>query len=624
MAVTITTHDVNGGNTGWTNQQVFDALEAALATAGHHSGTAVSNAVRKVVRPTDGWDQVGGICPIGTQSTPDRTWNSVMNASGTHYDEWDYTDPSPPGGGSAMKLTVARYGSSYSSSIQGKVAYIKVADQGSGYSNNIPFTIPAASCGGTGASPITFGTQSATVPAIKVWTTRGGTSNWWWSDTDVQLSANSNYGSKHKHGICRVVNDASKTLGITYYQFTIAHPASSTKPGLIHMKSGPHWDQYKTCPSDYAISPGCYQGAFGGDPGMDAWGSPFIHNGGTSGAGHSFGNTYSWSNEFRMQWAAFVNHETSGDGLTNVGTNDGAGYALERIYCRSQSATDYPLRIVVYKGASSQDPNFSIIQFQQVVAGEIEPYFTFSLNKGTQWGQNIWDLDHVFQGGIVEYAEAKRPTPEYHNHFNQDYNQDAILIAVGDVATVYQGQHSSPNIDNAPNHIGGAEVNDVTRCRESLYGYDAIRDGSNTNYAKQKEHVDSYCMNMDGYNKDEGYHYYAPQSISMYYRNNAYAKVTINSVSYQVDASMNFNKPMKGLPVHSKMMPCPYYFPDDFVMIQVAVTPGATVVAPGDTITVSGSEVYTVILADGDTNYAMAEDANNVVSRFICWCARTT
>lgn len=622
MAVTITTHDVNGGNTGWTNQQVFDALEAALATAGHHSGTAVSGAVRKVVRPTDGWDEVGGICPIGTQSTPDRTFDSIMINSGTYYDEWDYTDPSPPGGGSAMKLTVGRYGSSQSSTYQGKVAYIKVADQGSGYANDAAFTIPAANCGGTGATDIVFGAQSATVPAIKVWTTRGGTSNWWWSDTDVQLSSNSTYGSKHKHGICRVVNDASKTLGITYYQFSIAHPASSTKPGLIHMKSGPHWHQYKTCPSGYADLL-AYQGAYDGDYGMDNWGAN-LHAGGSSGAGHGFSHNYSWSNEFRMQWAAFVNHNTGGDGLTDIGTNDAYGYASERIYCREQSATDYPLRIVVYKGASSQDPNFSIIQFQQVVAGEIEPYFTFSLNKGTQWGQNIWDLDHVFQGGIVEYREAKRPTPEFHKYSHSSTSRDVIEIHVGDVATWYQSGGTHPNIDSSPNHAGGAEVYPTTRCRESLYGYDAIRDGTYTNYDKQKLHIDTYGMNMDGYNENEGYYGDSRQAISMYYRNNAYQKVVISSVTYQVDASMNFNKPMKGLPVSSKMMPCPYYFPDDFVMIQVAVTPGATVVSPGDTITVSGSEVYTVILADGDTNYAMAEDANNVVSRFICWCARTT
>ena len=43
------------------------------------------------------------------------------------------------------------------------------------------------------------------------------------------------------------------------------------------------------------------------------------------------------------------------------------------------------------------------------------------------------------------------------------------------------------------------------------------------------------------------------------------------------------------------MIPCPYYLPDDFVILQVSTTPGLTDFRPGDTITVSGSEVYTVV-----------------------------
>ena len=71
------------------------------------------------------------------------------------------------------------------------------------------------------------------------------------------------------------------------------------------------------------------------------------------------------------------------------------------------------------------------------------------------------------------------------------------------------------------------------------------------------------------------------------------------------------------------MFPCPYYLPDDFVIIQLAVTPGATVVKSGDTITVSGSEVYTVIEASGSTNTAIFSNDNETVSRWICFCART-
>ena len=60
MAVTRTEFLVNSGNTGWTSEQVLDALELALGTggAGYHSGTATSGTIRKLLPPTDGWDEV--------------------------------------------------------------------------------------------------------------------------------------------------------------------------------------------------------------------------------------------------------------------------------------------------------------------------------------------------------------------------------------------------------------------------------------------------------------------------------------------------------------------------------------------------------------------------------------
>ena len=44
-------------------------------------------------------------------------------------------------------------------------------------------------------------------------------------------------------------------------------------------------------------------------------------------------------------------------------------------------------------------------------------------------------------------------------------------------------------------------------------------------------------------------------------------------------------------------VPCPYYLPDDFVLIQVGTAPGLTAFRSGDTITVSGSEKYVIIMA---------------------------
>ena len=48
-------------------------------------------------------------------------------------------------------------------------------------------------------------------------------------------------------------------------------------------------------------------------------------------------------------------------------------------------------------------------------------------------------------------------------------------------------------------------------------------------------------------------------------------------------------------------MPVPYYIPDDFAIIQFAVSPGQTEFRPGDTVEVSASEIYTVIRAAYET-----------------------
>ena len=158
MAVTKTEFNVNSGNAGWTAQQVLETLETALGPtgAGHHSGASTSGVVRKIVKPTDGWDQIGGVVPIATQSTPDRTWNSGFTDSGSYYNEWDYTDPSPPSGGTACVITVRRYGSPYQSSYQGKVNWVGVKTPGSGYTNGYALTIPAANIGGTGGSAVSY------------------------------------------------------------------------------------------------------------------------------------------------------------------------------------------------------------------------------------------------------------------------------------------------------------------------------------------------------------------------------------------------------------------------------------------------------------------------------------
>ena len=78
---------------------------------------------------------------------------------------------------------------------------------------------------------------------------------------------------------------------------------------------------------------------------------------------------------------------------------------------------------------------------------------------------------------------------------------------------------------------------------------------------------------------------------------------------------LNHNAVIKGIPISSQIVPCPYYLPDDFVLIQFDhASPGQNI-QQNDTVTISGSEVYTVI--DGAYNQTDR-------TRGILFCARTT
>ena len=622
MAVTKTEFQVNSGNPGWTAQQVLDTLESALGPsgAGHHSGTAVSGAIRKILKPTDGWDEVGGVQSIGTQTTPDRTFNSNFDDTGTYWDEWDYTDPSPPSGGTACIITVRRHGSAWNSSTQGKVECVFIRNEGSGYTNGYSLTIPKASIGGTDPNnaDITFGTNSATVPEIKIYTTRGGTSNWWWKDTDIG-SNTSGFASALKTGVCRVTNDASKTYGTTYYSFTVQAPTASNKHGIIYIKSGPKFDIYRQA-HNLGNKITNYQGGFYGDECMDHFGcTPSSNAMSVPSTGNSW-NSVSSNYAYAASFPCVTSIDYTSDGISSTGTT--YGVSLSQAFSRSTTATDYPLKIVTYKGSQSQDPNYCVIQFQQVVAGDVETILSFSLNKGNQWGQNIWDLDDVFQGGLTFYKDSERTTigGTEISSANSDYYGNSIYIHTQDTVTLKGSSYYNSNL---PNHYGSSYINAGTRMRESLYGYDKTSmNSTTTKYAQTGDH---YITNFDGASNTEGTTDGPETSILyQYYRNDTYDKCIVGGVTKSVNANANYHKPIKGLPINSSWFPCPYYLPDDFVMIQLAVTPGATVVRSGDTITVSGSEVYTVIEASGSVNYELFDNDNVTVAKYICFCARTT
>ena len=81
-----------------------------------------------------------------------------------------------------------------------------------------------------------------------------------------------------------------------------------------------------------------------------------------------------------------------------------------------------------------------------------------------------------------------------------------------------------------------------------------------------------------------------------------------------LDSELNFNAVIKGMPMSSKLVPCPYFMPDDFALIDFRYNLGGVNIQQGDTVTISGSEVYEVIVASYN---------QTTVTRGMLFCART-
>ena len=262
-------------------------------------------------------------------------------------------------------------------------------------------------------------------------------------------------------------------------------------------------------------------------------------------------------------------------------------------FASTSTPTAYPLSIRTYKAQSPQDTNFAVIQFTQTINNVIIPYATFSLHKGPLVGANVWDLNHVWNGAYTVYTPSTRGV-----------NMESKISG-------YNYYYYSSN-DDATDETPVAN----TMAREANYGY--FRNISSASFPSS-----TYECNIDTNNSSS--------NIVTYYRNATYDKYTnsntlvnITDRTNSVSASANYYKPMKGLPISHNVMPCPYYLPDDYIMLQVATSPGLTQFRPGDTVAVSAGEVYEIILAGYQTQQNGLDNVASNQSMGMLFCARTT
>jgi len=264
-----------------------------------------------------------------------------------------------------------------------------------------------------------------------------------------------------------------------------------------------------------------------------------------------------------------------------LNSNDGNSAVTSRSYkFRSQfaSSLNYPLNINIYRSAI--DTNFAVISFAQpgITAAQLSTnsFTTFFIHK---YSSTLWDLDNVFLEGITqivgETGNASYPAVRFTswiggNSYGGDY---------------YSYQKSAWRAAEAgymiPDARGGKEYQLTSRYTSTTYlrGYNTSIDSSGV---ASSSNVRIYNRNSSDINQS------AKLGTAINYASDGES-------SQSVTSSANYNAVIKGIPLSAVMVPSPYYLPDDFVFIDFSSTTDQQIIQQGDTVTVSGGEVYTVI-----------------------------
>ena len=283
-----------------------------------------------------------------------------------------------------------------------------------------------------------------------------------------------------------------------------------------------------------------------------------------------------------------------GDNLLDVG-NQSAGMDFYNSQFRASSTseptanrmgssitvsggTDRALHLNTFK--SALDTNFVVFNYNQPARSSTSisdnTYSTFFLHNFTS---SLWDYDYLYLGGYTE-----------------------IIAEPSGSSTSY------PSITFRTHFGGNGQVK-----RAALWGYSVNNAASNI----ETYHLSSFAQN----------HSVSYQDVAFYARTEntsggGYDASTSRTLGQSGVSSLNpavyYNAVIKGIPLNAKLAPAPYYIPDDFVFINFEYHTTDTNIQVGDTITVSGTEIYTVITASYDYDSGLG------MTRGIAFCGRTT
>jgi len=243
------------------------------------------------------------------------------------------------------------------------------------------------------------------------------------------------------------------------------------------------------------------------------------------------------------------------------------------------SSNSFTLELNVFR--SGIDNNFAVFSFKHPDKSsssiDDNTYGTFFLHK---FSHSLLNLDELFLGTLTYINPAQRNMSQAHFEFDTTTGNGTSSrrywlgrqFMMGWASGTYNGIVTNSFVDN---------INSSTYPSYQIPDYER-RHYFRTNHGENNAFKGN--MNQSDY----------------------------TNVSPDV---LNHNAVIKGIPISSQIVPCPYYLPDDFVLIQFDhASPGQNI-QQYDTVTISGSEVYSVI--DGAYNQTDR-------TRGILFCARTT
>ena len=276
----------------------------------------------------------------------------------------------------------------------------------------------------------------------------------------------------------------------------------------------------------------------------------------TSNKGNYFANRYAGNIGFDMLNSMF----SSGFSANSVNGDNAPAYITY------SSSSSYQLDLNIFR--SSIDPKFAVLSFRHPTLSSTtlsgNTYATFFVHNYTS---SLWDLNELFLGGFTsiepEAVNTSNPSINFRTYVAKSANSYTTLIT-----------------------------------RSAEYGF---LNSSSNGYKSARYESNAYRNN--GYSSN----------FASYYRKNTDTTGGYNNTE-TLSSTTNFNAVIKGLPINPYFIPCPYYIPDDFVLIDFDYASPSANIQQGDTITISGSEVYTVI--SGSYNQTTR-------TRGILFCART-